>query len=103
VIEPNKIQVDDLVIDRLARRAWRGKRELVLTTKTFDLLVAFALQPDHVVTRESIGEMVWRNARTKHGLIDRHIFILRKTLNGPGEAPMIETVLGMGHRLRSVR
>ena len=88
----------EIRIDVPARRATIGGRELQLTLKEFDLLALLASQPDVVVERQRILREVWDT--TWYGsskTVDVHVAALRKKL---GDPTLIETVRGVGLRLR---
>jgi DNA-binding response OmpR family regulator len=88
----------DIRVDVPARRATISGRELQLTLKEFDLLALLASQPDVVVDRQRILRDVWDT--TWYGsskTVDVHVAALRKKL---GDPTLIETVRGVGLRLR---
>ena len=90
--------VGGLVIDVPARRASLDDRELQLTVKEFDLLALLASEPGVVVDRPRILREVWDT--TWYGsskTVDVHVASLRKKLGDPS---LIETVRGVGLRLR---
>jgi DNA-binding response OmpR family regulator len=92
------IQIGKLEIDPRARLARLDGRELELTAKEFDVLAALAADPGAVVTRHKLLEGVWQTSwfgQTK--TIDVHVGALRRKL---GDAAWIETVRGIGFRLR---
>jgi DNA-binding response OmpR family regulator len=73
-------------------------REVALTAKEFELLAVLAADPGAVVTRKQLLEEVWETSwygSTK--TIDVHVASLRRKL---GEAGLVETVRGVGFRLR---
>ena len=73
-------------------------RELSLTGKEFDLLALLVAEAGSVVDRRTIMSEVWDTTwlgSTK--TIDVHVAALRKKL---GDAGLIETVRGVGLRLR---
>jgi DNA-binding response OmpR family regulator len=93
------LQVGPLLVDERARRAQLDGRELELTPKEFDLLAALARDPGAALSRRRLLEEVWHtswygSAKT----IDVHIAALRRKLGDPG---VIETVRGVGFRLRA--
>jgi DNA-binding response OmpR family regulator len=93
------VQVGELEVDSRARRVRLGSRELDLTPKEFDVLAMLARDPGAVVSRRSLLDEVWETSwygstRT----IDVHIAALRRKL---GDAGWIETVRGVGFRLRT--
>jgi DNA-binding response OmpR family regulator len=93
-----QLHVGELVVDERARLAALGGRELELTPKEFDLLAALARDPGAAVSRRRLLEDVWQT--TWYGsakTIDVHVAALRRKL---GDASLIETVRGVGFRLR---
>jgi two-component system, OmpR family, response regulator RegX3 len=93
------MRVGGLEVDERARQASLDGEELELTPKEFDLLAALARDPGAAVTRQRLLADVWQT--TWYGsskTIDVHIAALRKKLGDPG---LIETVRGIGFRLRA--
>ncbi|MEV6691884.1 response regulator transcription factor [Micromonospora sp. NPDC051196] len=91
------LQVGPLRIDVDARRVWVGDREVALSRKEFDLLVALARQAGTVVPRDRLQLEVWHTTwATRHNL-DVHVAALRGKLDDAG---LVETVRGVGYRLR---
>jgi two-component system response regulator RegX3 len=89
----------DIEVDVAARRARIHGRELQLTLKEFDLLALLASEPGVVVDRTRILRDVWDT--TWYGsskTVDVHVAALRKKLGDPA---LIETVRGVGLRLRA--
>jgi len=92
------LDVDGLRLDLRSRRAWLDESELQLTVKEYDLLALLARDPGAVVTKQRILNEVWNtswygSAKT----VDVHVASLRKKLGDPS---LIETVRGVGLRLR---
>ena len=93
------LRVGTLEIDERARRATLGGEDLALTPKEFDLLVALGRDPGAALSRRRLLEDVWET--TWYGsskTIDVHVAALRRKL---GDAGWIETVRGVGFRLRT--
>ena len=87
----------DLRLDPAAKRAWRAGTELQLSPKEFALLEFFLRQPGRVLTRLQIIEAVWDFAYVGgSNVVDQYVNYLRRKI-GWHE---IETVRGMGYRLR---
>jgi DNA-binding response OmpR family regulator len=92
------LRVDDLEVDRRARRVVLGGDEIDLTPKEFDLVSLLVTDPGAVFERRRIMEEVWGHpwyGPTK--TLDVHVASVRKKLGDPG---WIETVRGVGFRLR---
>src|SRR4051812_22247350 len=51
---PEPLRAGDVVVDAAARRAWRGRTELSLRPKEFDLLALLVGEAGRVITRERI-------------------------------------------------
>jgi DNA-binding response OmpR family regulator len=86
-----------------ARRAVRVDGEPVdLTALEFDLLAALARDPGVVIGRQTLLDRVWGvEFVTDDHLVDVHIGNLRKKLgDDPSQPRFIETVRGVGYRLR---
>ncbi len=97
--EQRLLLVGGLTVDTRARRASLDGRALALTPKEFDLLALLAADPGAAVTRERIFEEVWGTRwYGSPKTIDVHVAALRRKLGDPG---WIETVRGVGFRLRS--
>ncbi len=95
-VEP--LHVGALAVDERARRATIAGRELELTPKEFDLLAALARDPGAAVTRRRLLEEVWETSwYGSSKTIDVHVAALRRKLGDPA---LIETVRGVGFRLR---
>ncbi len=93
--------IQDLRIDRGARRAWLDAQELELARKEFDLLERLARDAGHVVTREDLMSDVWDvNWFGSTKTLDVHISWLRRKLGDDAAEPRyIRTVRGVGFRL----
>jgi two-component system response regulator RegX3 len=101
--EPDRVatplRVGSLEIDERTRRAFLDQDELDLTPKEFELLAALARDPGAAVSRRRLLEEVWETSWSGSSkTIDVHVAGLRRKLGDPG---WIETVRGIGFRLRS--
>lgn len=89
-----------LELDRQARRATLGAREIPLTARALALLEYLMLHPDEVLSRERLLDAVWGwdyPAATR--AVDTRIAELRRALNDDADNPQfIETVIGEGYR-----
>lgn len=91
----------DLKLDPAARRAWRAGTELRLSPKEFSLLELFLRYPGEVLTRSRIIEAVWDFAYDGgSNVVDQYVNYLRRKVDAPFGRHDIETVRGMGYRLR---
>jgi len=91
----------DLELDTVSRRVHRGKREIELTSKEYDLLELFLLHPDQVLTREIIYDRIWGyDFGGESNIIEVYIRYLRSKLEEGGEPRLLQTVRGVGYVLR---
>lgn len=93
------LRCGELEVDTRSRRAKMDGAEVELTPKEFDLLALLAADPGAVRTRGEIIETVWDPhwwGPTK--TLDVHVASLRRKL---GDRELIETVKGVGYRLRT--
>jgi len=89
-----------VALDEARRLVTVAEREVRLTRKEFDLLAELLRRPGLVLTREQLLERVWgydHPGATR--TVDVHVRQLRRKL-GPEGAERIETVVGVGYRLR---
>lgn len=98
--DKDEIRFGSLVINLPARRVIAHGRQVTLTVKEFDLLVALASAPDRVFTREALLNQVWGYSYLGDGrTVDVHIGTLRKKLEAtPGIPHHIQTVWGVGYK-----
>src|SRR4029077_13333745 len=99
LLDPTPVRVGALSLDARTRQVTVGTRDVPLTPKEFDLLALLAEDPGAVWSRGRILESVWDPhwyGPTK--TLDVHVASLRKKLGDPS---WIETVRGVGFRLRA--
>jgi two-component system, OmpR family, response regulator len=102
VERPTELQVGDLRLDPATRRAFRGGRELCLSSKEFSLLELFLRCPDQVLTRTRILEHVWDFAyEGGSNVVDQYVLYLRRKIDRPFGVEQLETIRGAGYRLRA--
>ena len=91
----------DLTIDLLTRQVTRAGRAIELTAREFQLLEHLARNAGRVLTRAQICERVWDyDFDPGTNLVDVYIQRLRRKLEAPGTDPLIETIRGVGYRIR---
>jgi two-component system response regulator PrrA len=93
--------LDDLAIEPRRRVANRRGRDLDLTTREFDLLVALARHPGQVLSRQQLLEQVWGYTwDVESNVVDVFVGYVRKKLEAAGEPRVLHTVRGVGFVLR---
>lgn len=99
--ESEMLQVDDLRLDTGSRFAYRGDRQIELTTREFDLLQLFMRNPNQVLSRDTIMDRVWGyDFPGESNVLEVYISSLRRHLEADGEARILATVRGAGYALR---
>jgi DNA-binding response OmpR family regulator len=96
------IEVGPLRIDPGMRTVELDGREISLTQREFDLLAFLAASPGQVFSRDQLMEAVWNFPfYTDTSTVTVHVRRLRAKLgDDPGKPRFIETVWGVGYRLR---
>ena len=91
----------DLRLDPASKQAWRAGIELHLSPKEYSLLEFFLRHPGRVLTRSAIIEAVWDFAYDGgSNVVDQYVNYLRRKIDAPFGRRDLETVRGMGYRLR---
>jgi two-component system OmpR family response regulator len=98
---PTIVTVGDLSLDPARRLAWRGATPLDLSPKEFALLELFLRRPGEVLSRSAILANVWDFAYDGvSNVVDQYVAYLRRKVDRPFGHDDIETVRGVGYRLR---
>jgi two-component system, OmpR family, response regulator len=94
--------VGPLRLDRLKREVWRDGRRVVLQPREFELLDQLVRQAGRVVSRAMLLEQVWHfHFDPQTNIVETHMSRLRQKLNADGGPDLIQTVRGVGYRLRT--
>lgn len=94
------VAAGNIAVDIAARRLAIGGIEVALRSKEFDLLAAFLLHPNRVLTRDQLLDRVWGGEFTGDTrTVDVHVSRLRERLAGAGATVSIDTVRSVGYRL----
>jgi two-component system OmpR family response regulator len=98
---PTILEVGSLRLDPSERQVWRDGTEIELPAKEFALLALFMRRPGAVLSRFELLEGAWDNGyEHRSNVIDVHIRQLREQIDKPFGLHSIETVRGVGYRLR---
>ncbi len=98
---PAVLSEGDLKLDPASKRAWRGGTELRLSPKEFALLELFLRHPGVLLTRSQILDAAWDFAYDGgSNVVDQYVTYLRRKIDTPFGRHDLETVRGMGYRLR---
>jgi DNA-binding response OmpR family regulator len=95
-----RLQSGELVLDLIARRAYRAEAEIRLTHKEFDLLAELMRNKGAVLSRDLLLTQVWGYDYVGDShTVDVHIRWLREKIEEDASNPQrITTVRGVGYR-----
>jgi len=92
------LKAGNIVLDLLKRQIWVGDRPVKLSAREFTLAETFVRHPGQVMSREQLLSQVWGyDYDPGSNVVDVCVGYLRKKLGHD----YIETVRGMGYRLRT--
>lgn len=101
---PSVLEVGDLRLDPATRRVSRGAVEVELSSKELSVLETFMRRPGQVLTRDQILDHAWDAAyETASNVVDVYVRYLREKIDRPFGRSSLETVRGVGYRLRDER
>lgn len=96
------LEADDLTVNLLTREVTRGGRRIELTAREFALLEQLMRAPGRVFTRVQICEQVWSyDFDPGTNIVDVYVQRLRKKVDGDAPVKLIETIRGVGYRLKA--
>lgn len=95
------LQAGNVTVSLLTREVRRAGQVVSLTPREFHLLEVMLRTPGRVFTRTQLLERVWGyDFDPQTNLVDVNIQRLRKKIDTDGEESIIETVRGVGYRIR---
>jgi two-component system, OmpR family, response regulator len=98
---PAVLEVGDLRLDPATRQVWRGETAVHLSPKEFALLETLMRRPGQVLSRLQLLEHAWDYAyENRSNVVDVYIRYLRGKIDRPFGRDSVETVRGVGYRLR---
>ncbi|WP_058303282.1 response regulator transcription factor [Gorillibacterium timonense] len=98
----DEVQIRGLLVDRGARRVFLNGKEIVLTTKEFDLLTFLMTNPNRVFSKDQLFERLWGiDSLGDAATVTVHIRKLREKIEEDTSNPQyIETIWGAGYRFK---
>lgn len=100
--EATRLQLGDLEMDLLRRRAERAGQRLDLTAKEFSLLTLLLRRQGQVLSRTELASQVWdMNFDSETNVVEVAIRRLRLKIDQPFAHPLLHTVRGMGYVLEA--
>jgi two-component system, OmpR family, response regulator len=99
---PAVLEAGALRLDPATRKASRGDVEIALSQKEYALLETLMRRPGVALSRLQLLEHAWDDTyENRSNVIDVYIRYLREKIDRPFGTETIETVRGVGYRLRS--
>ncbi len=91
-----RLSVGNLEIDTVRHTVRRGRREISLTAKEYELLLFLAQNSGRVVSRAELMEEIWGGESGYSNIIDVYARRLRRKIDEGEPAPLLHTVRGSG-------
>lgn len=102
--ESTRIGINDLVLDLMTREVSRGGKAISLTAKEFALLEYLVRNVNRVVSKIQILENVWNmDFDPESNVVEVYMHQLRKKIDKGFETPVIETIIGVGYKLKGIK
>ncbi|MEZ5924813.1 MAG: response regulator transcription factor [Hyphomicrobiaceae bacterium] len=100
--EATRLAVADLAIDLVKRSVQRGGKTIELQPQEFRLLEYLMRHAGEAVTRTMLLENVWDfHFDPKTNIVETHMSRLRSKIDRGFDMELIETIRGVGYRLRA--
>lgn len=101
IVDDRVLKEGDVEMDLIARQVRKGRRKIDLTNREFRILELLMRSAGRVVTRTMLLETVWGyRFDPQTNIVDQHVSRLRQKLEEDSAASTIETVRGLGYRIR---
>jgi two-component system OmpR family response regulator len=101
VQRPDLVTAAGLTLDPVQRRVWRGSSEITLGVIGFAVLEALMRRPGRVLTRDALVQLAWdESVERRSNIVDVAVMSLRERVDRPFGTSSIETVRGLGYRLK---
>ena len=101
VERPAVLAVGSLRLDPSTRQVWREGTEIELSAREFGLLEAFMRRPGQVLTQLQLLDAAWDlGYRQRSNVVEVYVRYLREKIDRPFGLAGLETVRGVGYRLR---
>jgi len=102
VARPAVLEVGALRLDPAAHEVRRGEVEIELSAREFALLETFMRRPGLVLSQAQLVEAVWDlGYEQRSNVVEVYVRYLREKIDRPFGVRSIETVRGVGYRLRT--
>jgi len=101
VERPTVLEVGDLRLDPATREVSRGNHAIELSAREFGLMETFMRHPGQVFTQPQLLDAAWDlGYEQRSNVVEVYVRYLREKVDRPFGVESIETVRGVGYRLR---
>ena len=98
---PTVLEAGSLRLDPATREVHRGRQPIELSAREFGLLEAFMRRPGQVLSQGQLLEAAWdAGYEQRSNVVEVYVRYLREKIDRPFGVRSIETVRGVGYRLR---
>jgi two-component system, OmpR family, response regulator len=98
---PVVLEVGDLRLDPATRQVARGGAEIRLSAREFALFETFMRRPGQVLSHTQLLDAAWDlGYEERSNVVEVYVRYLREKIDRPFGVKSLETVRGMGYRLR---
>jgi two-component system OmpR family response regulator len=95
------LSVGSLRLDPATHEVWRGDTAIELSLKEFSMLETFMRRPGFALSRDQLLDDAWDyEFENRSNIVDVYVRYLREKIDRPYGVQSIETVRGVGYRLR---
>lgn len=95
------LECGELRIDTGRRLVTRAGAAVELNRSCHRILVELMSKAPDVVTREDLEHLLWGDMRPASDALRSHVYALRQAIDTSGEPSFVETVHGVGFRIRA--
>lgn len=99
--DATELRVGDLSLHQGTRKVMRAGQEIRLGPIPYKILLELLRAHPNVLPRRDLERAVWQDEAPLSDALRSHVANLRRALDRPFDVPMIETVHGVGFRLRA--
>ncbi|HEU24700.1 MAG: DNA-binding response regulator [Mesoaciditoga sp.] len=97
----NIIEIKNIKIDTLGKTVCVDDKEVKLSKKEYDILLYLATNQGKIVERTEIIDHVWETGFEMYSnVVDVYVNYIREKLKKHGVDDLIETIRGIGYRIR---
>lgn len=100
---PIELKISKITLNPSTRKVLNNGKEIKLTLKEFSLLEYLMRHPNQVLNREQILDNLWDfGFDSFSNVVDVHMKNLRKKLESEANGEFLETIRGVGYRIKDI-